>query len=393
MTHLPPLPADDEGTHLMSQLKTGDAEQTKLSVMFVVPSLHGGGAEFVARTWMGWLAARGHRVSVVTTSGKDTGKYLPECVTAYSVSRAKGHLAKARTLQDLFSVAKVDVAVSLQAHANLILLTAAMLAGKRAPKVIVSERNLVTLGLEGANLPHRVKIWFAKRLYPKADHVIAISHPVAGELVAGFGVRGDRLTVVANPATAKVASRERVVREPGASGGLQIVLPCRLVGQKRPTLAIDTAAELNRRGIPSEVISFGGGPLLDAMQKTAAKQDVTFVDKGWVEDWFAHFAPNAVVLLPSNREGFGNVLVEAAAVGVPSVAVSGALGVADAIVPGITGELALTEDPVDLADAVVRASALDLEHIDAWLDRFSVDSSGRDLERVLEKVTSRKDGS
>ena len=359
----------------------------KLGVLFVVPSLHGGGAEFVARTWMGWLAARGHSVSVVTTSGKDTGEYLPAGVTAYSVSRAKGHLAKARAVRDLFAVAKVDVAVSLQAHANLILLTAGIFAGKSAPKVIVSERNLVTLGLQGADFPHRVKIWFARKLYPKADHVIAISHPVAGELVAGFGVRGDRMTVVANPATAKVASRERVLREPGTTDGLQIVLPCRLVAQKRPTLAIDTAAELNRRGIKSEVVSFGGGPLLASMVKTAKQADVDFVDHGWVEDWFAHFAPNAVVLLPSNREGFGNVLVEAAAVGVPSVAVSGALGVADAIVPGITGELALSDDPIDLADAVERASELGLDHIGAWLDRFSVDSSGRDLERVLEKVT------
>ncbi|WP_243075661.1 glycosyltransferase [Microbacterium sp. SS28] len=359
-----------------------------LSVLFVIPSLHGGGAEFVARTWMGWLAERGHTVSVITTSGKDTTGYLPEGVQAYSVAKAKGHFGKARAVADLFRVTKADVAVSLQAHANLILLTAGELARDKAPKIIVSERNLVSLGLDGADLSHKVKIWFARKLYPRADHVIAISHPVAGELVAGFGVKGERMTVVANPATAKVASRARVEREPGIEAGLQIVLPCRLVVQKRPTLAIDTAAELAKRGITAEVVSFGGGPLLASMNDAAARTGVTFVDKGWVEDWFSHFAPNAVVLLPSNREGFGNVLVEAAAVGVPSVAVSGALGVADAIVPGITGELALTDDPSDLADAVVRASALGLEHIDAWLDRFSVDSSGRDLERVLDLVTS-----
>ncbi|WP_345801563.1 glycosyltransferase [Microbacterium sp. AZCO] len=360
-----------------------------LSLLFVIPSLHGGGAEFVARTWMAWLVERGHTVSVVTTSGKDTGTYLPKGVHAYSVAKAKGHFGKARAVSDLFRVTKADVAVSLQAHANLILLTAGLLARGGAPKIIVSERNLVTLGLDGSSRSHRVKIWFARKLYPRADHVIAISHPVAGELVAGFGVKGERMTVVANPATAKVATRERVSREPGIGDGLQIVLPCRLVTQKRPTLAIDTAAELASRGISAEVISFGGGPLLDSMNAAAEKTGVTFVDKGWVEDWFSHFAPNAVVLLPSNREGFGNVLVEAAAVGVPSVAVSGALGVADAIVPGITGELALTDDPADLADAVVRASALELGNIDSWLDRFSVDSSGRDLERVLELVTSR----
>ena len=44
--------------------------------------------------------------------------------------------------------------------------------------------------------------------------------------------------------------------------------------------------------------------------------------------------------------------------GCPAVAVSTALGVADAIIPGITGELALDDDPESIADAVERAASL-----------------------------------
>lgn len=353
-------------------------------IMFVVPSLHGGGAEFVARTWMGWLVERGYEVSVVLTGGQVDRAFLPAGVHAASIGTRSGHLAKSGALRHAILRRRPDAVIALQAYPNLVLLTAArLISASRRPKVLISERNLVSLGLPGADAAHRVKVEVARRLYRWADHVIAISHPVAAELVAGFNVPGSRITVVPNPAMAKVDTTRPRHRRPGFDHGVQIVLACRLVSQKRPLLAVEAAAELNRRGIATELVSFGGGPMLRQVQSSAASAGVTFVHHGWVENWFDHFGDNAVALLPSTREGFGNVLVESAAAGYPSVAVSGALGVADAIVPGVTGELALTSSPVDIADAIVRASQLTLDGIDPWLRRFSVESSGTDLERVL----------
>lgn len=361
-------------------------------IMFVVTSLHGGGAEFVARTWMKWLVARGYEVSVVLTSRQPDSAHLPRGVRAKSIGGRSGHAAKVGALRSAIAQSRPDVTVALQTYPNLLLIAAvALIPRARRPRVLISERNLISLGLRGADLAHRTKIWVAKRVYRAADHVIAISHPVAGELVAGFGIRGERITVVPNPATAKVTSFGTATRRPGLDDGIQIILACRLVSQKRPLLAIEAAAELARRGIDVEVVSFGGGPLLDEVTAAATRASVRFVHHGWVENWFDHFGDNAVTLLPSDREGFGNVLVEAAAAGYPSVAISGALGVADAVVPGITGELAASSAPADIADALVRASSLTLTNIDPWLARFSTDSSGQDLERVLISAVSAKD--
>jgi glycosyltransferase involved in cell wall biosynthesis len=394
-------------------------------ILFVVSSLHGGGAEFVARTWMGWLAQRGHDVSVVLVSeSPDARAYRPGGVRLLRLTAPPGQVAKANALRALLFAMKPQVAIALQTHPNLVLLAASrMMPRAERPKVVISERNVVSLGLPGASASHRAKVFAARRLYRLADHVIAISHPVAAELIAGFGVRGERVTVVPNPATAKVATTGAAdavallaavgadrtapvggegttgtagapARRPGSDRGIQIVIACRLVPQKRPVVAIEAAAELARRGISAEIMIFGDGPLLRDLAVAADRVGVDFWHRGWVENWFASLDDNAVVVLPSDREGFGNVLVEAAAAGYPAVAVSGALGVADAIVPGITGELALSADPVDVADAILRAADLPLDRalIEPWLQRFSVESSGAALESVLARTVGSASG-
>jgi glycosyltransferase involved in cell wall biosynthesis len=226
-------------------------------------------------------------------------------------------------------------------------------------------------------------VWLAKRWYRRADAVTSASHPVAAEMASAFGARPGRSLVVPNPAMAKVVDRTQISRVPGTGRGIQLVLACRLVPQKSPHLALHTAKALEQRGIPTEVVSFGGGPLEADLTALARRLGVPFTSHGWVEDWFEHFADNSVVILPSHREGLGNVLIEAAARGVPAVAVSTALGVADAIIPGVTGELALDDDPRSIADAVERAAQLTIVGIDGWLDRFSADTSGTLLEAAV----------
>ncbi|WP_210479316.1 glycosyltransferase [Naasia sp. SYSU D00948] len=356
-----------------------------LSVMVVVISLHGGGAEFVGRTWMEWLVSQGHSVTAVTTSSKDTDRYLPAGVAAVSLGGVRGHAAKARALKRLFEERRPDAAVGLQAYANLVLVAAAELMPKSSrPAVVVSERNLVAYGLPGSPLSHRVKHLLTRRAYRRADHVIAISHPIAGELAGGFGIPEGRCTVVPNPAAAKVPGRS--VRRSADDIDIEVIIAHRLVPQKRPALAVRTAAELARRGHRVRLTVFGTGPLLDELVTLAGELQVDLNHRGWVEDWFAECSDKAVFLLASHREGFGNVLVEAAAAGVPSVALSGALGVADALVPGITGELAIDDSPARVADALERAAGISIPDISAWLDHFSSRSSGTTLEHVLRKA-------
>jgi glycosyltransferase involved in cell wall biosynthesis len=70
---------------------------------------------------------------------------------------------------------------------------------------------------------------------------------------------------------------------------------------------------------------------------------------GHVEDVSDALAVSDVLCLPSKREGFPNVVLEAAAAGVPTVATA-ATGIADAVLDGCTGLVSPTRDPAELAD-------------------------------------------
>lgn len=372
---------------------SGDRPGVQRDLLFVVTSLHGGGAEAVGRAWMGWLAQRGHRVSVLTTSTKATQAHLPPGVRLGSLGRAGGHGAKVAQLRRVLSDEPCDAVVSLQSYPNLLTVAAATsLPRHRRPAVVVSERNLVAPGLVGAPVGHRLKHRLAEVAYPRADRVVAISHPVAAELLSRYGVSERRCVVVPNPAAALSRGSAAGTARAAADGEpvLEVVLAHRLVPQKRPLLAVAAAAELVRRGRRVRLVLFGDGPLMPDVERAAAQAGVELDARGWVEDWTGECSAGSVHLLASDREGFGNVLVEAAIAGLPSVAVSGALGVADAVVPGITGELALESTPQALADAVESAAGLRLDAavVERWAERFSLGGSGRALETVLESAVA-----
>ncbi|MCJ8504807.1 glycosyltransferase [Kocuria flava] len=355
-------------------------------VALLVPKLSGGGAEFVAAEWAKRLEKSCAAVTVISThagDSSDAGLIREIKLQADNFSERIFELRKTLRRD------RPDVLVALMPHWNVLALLASR--GLRT-KVLISGRNTesVLSGAVGGSFKKEMAL--AKSLYRRADGYIAISHPVAAEAIAKYGLNPDRVWVVPNPATAKIdefqATAARAKRAAGEqlADSLTIAVPARLVRQKQPLLAIDTAVELRKLGVDAAVDYFGDGPMRSEVTEYAEHHDVNAHFWGWVNNWFEGCATNAVVLLPSVAEGFGNVLLEAAAFGVPAVVCSRTLGAADAVVPGITGELTLDHSPSSFAAAVLRARKLRPGDIEGWLRRFSPSTSGENLEQALEQT-------
>jgi glycosyltransferase involved in cell wall biosynthesis len=171
---------------------------------------------------------------------------------------------------------------------------------------------------------------------------------------------------------------------------LHLVFVGRQVSQKRPHLFLDVLRELAQRGVTVRGTVIGEGPLRESTEVESSRLGLSVSFLGWKEPWWEAVADVDCHVLTADVEGFANVLVEAAAAGIPSVASSRALGVADAILPGITGELAMNASPQAYADAVLSAAPLVLTstiHLGPWLDRFSTTRSTATLLAALRAVT------
>jgi glycosyltransferase involved in cell wall biosynthesis len=172
-----------------------------------------------------------------------------------------------------------------------------------------------------------------------------------------------------------------------------VVFAGRHIPEKRVPALIPAIA-LARRRLPELRCSiFGDGPERRAVEQLVA-------DEGLSEAVTVHgFVPAPQVeralrealcmALPSRREGYGLVVVEAAACGVPSVVVAGEDNAATELVEeGQNGMLAPSASAEDIADAIVRVAERGPALRESTADWFERNGPRLSLESSLSVLTA-----
>ena len=193
----------------------------------------------------------------------------------------------------------------------------------------------------------------------RADAVTAVTAAIVDNLVRDYGIRRDRVRVVANgaelpdlEAEAPAAKRWRERYAATAFKPLWVVAG-RLEDQKGHDLLFDALARVLNKGLDFTLVVAGEGSRRGWLEHKALSLGlsprVQFV--GRVEDVGALLAAADAVLLPSRWEGLPLVLLEAMVRARPVVATNVG-GVSEAIEDGVTGSLVPPEDVGALADAL-----------------------------------------
>jgi UDP-glucose:(heptosyl)LPS alpha-1,3-glucosyltransferase len=332
-----------------------------MRIAFMHRGLTGGGTEGDLRRMASGLAARGHAMHVFVASARD----VPPGVTAHHVP-----VVRAGRWARLLSFA----------------LTAPRLVGRERWDVVVGfgrtpRQDVVRVGGgthrsylaamaahgrpgRGRGPYHRTILWLERRMFATDGHqrVLAVSRRVADEVVRDYGVARDRIRVVYNGVDLE---RFHPGRRPVEGARVRAELG---IGRRRACVAIGTgyarkgfdlllAAWRDAPPDDAVLVLVGGDQQLGRYRRLADAPDVRgrVLVLGPRPDVDAILAAADVLCLPSRQEAFGNVVLEAAAAGVPAVT-SAAVGAAELL----DGELAslVVDDPSRpgaLRDAIARA--------------------------------------
>jgi GalNAc-alpha-(1->4)-GalNAc-alpha-(1->3)-diNAcBac-PP-undecaprenol alpha-1,4-N-acetyl-D-galactosaminyltransferase len=323
-------------------------ELDRRTVLLVIGSLQGGGAERQISDMANYWVAKGWNVILATWSGSEIADFYPldsrvqrvrlseEAKPRMSQSRVRANLGRVARLRRLIIWARPEVVLSFATEGNVLTILAGVALNLR---VVVSERTQPAL--------HRALPWtwrtLRRVLYRWADVVVAQTQDAARWLAENCRTV---VTVIPNAL--------RDLPEPAGNRQLSIVAVGRLSHEKGFDILLRAFARIAPAFGKWRLTIVGEGEerqnltrLCDELQ---LEDRVTFV--GQSSDVVAWMSHAGLIVQPSRFEGFPNVVLEAMGLGTAVISANCPSGPSDMIEDGVNGRLVPVDDVDRLADVM-----------------------------------------
>lgn len=331
-----------------------------MKIGLLVNDLTGGGAEKAVVLYAQYLSAdAGHEVTIYTLESRDQAYDLPadvhrKALASGALNRGAARIIslplQAAELAARFRTDDIDVGVSFLQRSNAVNALSRRF-GNQA-KVALCEQNFAQDVYPEDRLSGRVMRSIIRATYPTADRVIAASRDVKAGLIE-LGVP-DRLIVVAhNPIVVPPSKGPR----PRALGPKPPIITTvgRLVDLKdHPTLIRAFALVRERHRAILQIVGVGPNEvrLRSLAHELGVGEDVHLL--GWRDNPYSVLQESDIFVLSSTTEGFGIVIVEALACGLPVVSTDCKGGPREILEDGESGLLVPLGDPESMARAMLR---------------------------------------
>lgn len=372
-------------------MKRADLGKPPFRVVCYLPDMSGGGAERMQVELARYMRARGIDYSFLLD--RAGGPLLDEATTVAPVQvlAANRQLAALPRLVRYLRQSPPDVLIVNMEHQAVTATIAKYLAGARTKIVVIQH---IPLSYQVSRhswkwrylpLPYRAALIAASR-------VVAVSSGVAMDLTQITGFSRDRISVIHNGVipTQPFGQHGDAPPHPWFQGGNSIIVG---MGRLTALKGFDTlirAFSLMPGTRERKLLILGEGEererliqLIQDLQLGDRVELPGFVDHptGWLE--------KASLFVSASRfEGFGNVIVEALACGVPVVSTDCPHGPREILEDGRYGTLVPVGDPEAMAAAIASAlaSPKDREMLRARGRQFSVEASATQYMALLETL-------
>ena len=313
-------------------------------ISFLLPSLKFGGAERVVITLAEEFCKLGYKVDILLMSYE--GEFLEEAVSRFNVvdlNCNKTYKLPFKILVYLFSN-KPDVIISSFWKLNL----CSCLTRIMFPffKLLLWEHALPSKSTNHSNWIFSIT---ASIFYQFATKVVVVSTGVYADIVnMTFGTR-HLMTIIFNPISPpkkRCANRD--------SNNNTIISVGRLELEKNHYLLFDAFAIVTKK-YNTRLIIVGSGSLKVKLEFYAEKLGISdrieFV--GFQSDPYIYISKAQLLVLSSDHEGFGNVIVEALYCGLSVVSTDSGRGIHDILLDGKYGTIVPCNDKIALSQAIM----------------------------------------
>ena len=331
-------------------------------VLFLIPSLRGGGAERVITTLLRHLDRSYFNLTLALVDTREAVflKEVPADVEFIDLNCKRVRYALPKIIALIWKQ-RPDVVFSTLGHLNLALALSKLFL-PRHPRYIARETNILSqvLAASGNSWLWR---WMYRLFYNNHDAVVCQSKDMLDDLVANWALSRERAVLIHNPVDVERICRLVAGTHPGTdtefekdSVRVQLVAAGRLVVQKGFDLLIEAMKLLQYSQIRLTIL--GAGPLRANLERLAQSLGVEDLVRftGFQTNPYAWFAQADAFVLSSRYEGFPNVVLEALACGTPVIATPA---------PGGTREI-LDNIPQCVVAEEISSRAL-AEAIEEWL--------------------------
>ncbi len=327
-------------------------------VFVYIPHLRTGGGEISMLRVAEGLAERGLDVEVVVHDSSVRDLPLPRGVTLIDL-QVPGTLEAVRKLAQRIRKRSPRWVVSAFPHTNLATVAACKLSRTGALSVLTEHAPLSQQIGQQNNWRYRALPALLKLGYRHADAIVSVSSGVRDDLRMLVG-KDVRIHTIHNPVLPDDFERicEMEPEHPWLNDqGLQVVMSmCRLSEEKDLPTLIRAFQRISGAHPCARLLMVGEGPdrqrlqdLIDAagLHNIAALPGRTAQPLSWMRR-------ASVFVLSSTFEGYGNVLVEALAVGTPVVSTDCPVGPREILDEGRFGELVPVGDAAAMGKAISR---------------------------------------